>query len=62
MPEKEKDLLNCFRQLPPEDQAAVLSHVRTAQIAENSIRKILTPVPSADCSNNGGLYNEEESS
>jgi hypothetical protein len=47
MPDREKELLNCFRQLPPEDQAEVLSHVRTAQIAENSVKERGAPVPAA---------------
>jgi hypothetical protein len=44
MAEKEEELLACYRQLAPEEQAAVLSHVRTARIAENSVRKTLTAV------------------
>lgn len=41
MSDREKELLNCYRQLPPEDQAEVLAHVRTARIAENSAKKTL---------------------
>ncbi|GHU70214.1 hypothetical protein FACS189450_04300 [Spirochaetia bacterium] len=48
MPDREKELLNCFRQLPQEDQADVLAHVRTARIAENSARKTLAQTLSVD--------------
>jgi hypothetical protein len=44
MQKKEKELLACYRQLPPEDQVAVLSHVRTAHAAENSVKKIVTAI------------------
>lgn len=52
MPDSEKEMLNCYRQLPPEDRAAVLSHVRTAYLAENAVRKALAPAPPTD--SNGG--------
>ncbi|MDR0878134.1 MAG: hypothetical protein LBN21_08785 [Treponema sp.] len=48
MSDREKELLNCFRQLPSEDQAEVLSHVRAAQITENSVKKTLAMTSPAD--------------
>jgi hypothetical protein len=55
MSDREKELLNCFRQLPPEDQAGVLSHTRTAHTAEKSVKKIFTPVPQKE-----KLYEKEQ--
>ena len=48
MPEREKVLLNCFRLLPPEDQSAVLSHVRTAYAAENTATMMPARVSAGD--------------
>ncbi|GHT65029.1 hypothetical protein FACS1894110_05960 [Spirochaetia bacterium] len=56
MPDREKELLNCYRQLPPEDQAEVLAHVRTARIAENSVKKTLAPILLGD----GGIGKGQE--
>jgi hypothetical protein len=58
MQKKEKKLLTFYRQLPPEDQAAVLSNVRTACVAENSVRKILAPFTRADGDSGKGAWGE----
>jgi hypothetical protein len=58
MQNREKKLLACYRQLSPEEQAAVLSHVRTARIAENSVRKILASFTRADSDSRAGAWGE----
>jgi hypothetical protein len=41
MPAKEDMLVDCFRQLSPENQANLLACFRTALVAENSVKKAL---------------------
>ncbi|GHV79299.1 hypothetical protein AGMMS49944_10900 [Spirochaetia bacterium] len=55
MPDREKELLNYFRQLPPEDQAAVLSRVRSARGAENSAKKAPAKASAEDGGSGKGL-------
>lgn len=59
MPDREKELLNCFRQLPPEEQAAVLSRVRSVRRAENAIKKAPVQASAEDGGSGKGVMGEK---